>query len=155
MRRHALAAAAAIAFALAARAETCELLLPGSGTAATRKCLACHDGGGAGTPLHATHPVDVDYARAAGRAPFAYRRAEEAVARGVFLPEGMVRCTTCHDGRSRWKYRLALPPGAIPRPAVDPENPATYEGQGRPTAPLPPGSDVGRKALCLGCHALD
>jgi hypothetical protein len=113
--------------------------------------MSCH-------ALHQTHPVDLDYAAAAQRRPESYRPADDVVRRGVFLPGGQLRCVTCHDWHSPWKNKIALPPGAKPRPAVSLSSPATYELPRKAfdaMPPLPPGSAVTPTPLCLSCHALD
>jgi len=118
----------------------------------SQDCMTCHG-------LHQTHPVDVDYAAAAQRRAGAFRTADEVVRRGVFLPDGQVKCVTCHDARSPWKYRIALPPGAAAHEAVNLGRPATFEGSSRKwreAAPPPPrGSAVTPTPLCLSCHAYD
>jgi hypothetical protein len=98
------------------------------------------------------HPVDVDYeaARAHDRP---LRPLADVVARGVFVPDGAIRCVTCHDARSPWKHRIALPPGSTPRAAVNPRDPDTWER--RAAAVPPPGSAVTPTPLCLACHALN
>jgi hypothetical protein len=137
----------------AAGASPCALGRPGSDAAPARDCASCHGRADAGM----NHPVDLDYRGAQLRPGSHLRPLEEVVRRGVLLPDGEVRCTTCHDGRSPWKYRLAIPPGAAVRPAIDLRDRRTYEAAVRPVAAssMPPGSDVGRKALCIACHALD
>lgn len=105
------------------------------------ECLSCHRVTG--------HVSDFEYPRAGE----GLRSPEEVVRRGVFLREGQIRCATCHDARSPWKYRIALPPGAKAVPAVDPFDRATYDGPPR-SAPKP-GEAVSAKPLCLACHALD
>jgi len=91
------------------------------------------------------------------------RAVSEVVARGVFLPDGEIRCVTCHDGRSPWKYGIALPPGAKAKPGVNPRDPTTYE-EGPALAArereLHTSNEryslvVGTKPLCLVCHAFD
>ena len=106
--------------------------------------MSCHE-------FTRTHPVQVDYAAAAARAPDLYRPLDEAIRRGVFLPDGQIKCLTCHDPGSRWKYKIALPPGAA-APAVDPRKPQTYERPPALAAPLPPGSAVSPTPLCQSCH---
>lgn len=130
----------------------CGLLASGSESAAIGDCLRCHAGSGSG------HPVGVDYARAAaGRRGHGIplRAAEVAVRRGAFLPGGELRCTTCHDRRSPWRFRLALPPGAAIQPAVDHRAPATFDPAAGPAPDVRAGDAVGTKPLCLLCHALD
>jgi hypothetical protein len=130
----------------------CALLVPGSQDAPIGACLRCHAGSGSG------HPVGLDYAGASevrrGHG-IPLRPATEAVRRGAFLPSGELRCTTCHDRSSPWRHRLALPPGAEIRPAVDPRDPATYDPAAGAPRIVARGGEVGTKPLCLLCHALD
>lgn len=130
-------------------APGCALLAPDAPQATTRTCTACHG-------LSRTHPIDVDYALAAARAPERYRPVEEVVRAGGLLPEGQIRCVTCHDGASPWRYRLALPAGAIAAPSVAAmrADPASFpELRVRPLSPPPPpGSDVTPTPLCRLCH---
>ncbi len=143
-----LVAGIAAAFALCAAAQKpagCALFRPGSESAPSAGCLSCHlDHSGTGN-----HPVDVAY-------PFAgdalLRPADEVLRRGVRLTDGEVRCTTCHDGRSPWKYRIALPRGAPALRAVNLRDRETYE---QPPRPARPGDEVTPKLLCLACHAMD
>ncbi len=125
----------------------CGLLMPDSDAATSRQCLACHP-----TLASGGHPYDVDYRAFAGRPGF--RSVDEALRRGVFLRNGEMRCVTCHDRNSPWKYHIRLPAGAQPTHAIDRRRPQTYEN---PSAlpPPRPGDDVGKKPLCLGCHARD
>ena len=142
--RWAVLAGIAIAFAVAAQEPApCALGQPGSESARSSSCLSCHathEGDG-------NHAIDIPYSPAPDLRP-----AEEVRRRGVRIPGGEVRCTTCHDAASPWKYRLALPRGAPALRAVDLRDRATYEN-----APMParPGEAVGAKPLCLACHALD
>ena len=130
--------------------NVCGLIVPGSDAATSRDCLACH-----GRLAHGGHVYDLRYSgHSSGSASAALRPIDEAVRRGAFLPDGQIRCVTCHDGRSPWKYNLRLPPGAQLMPAVDLRRPVTYENPRALPAPRP-GGDVGRKPLCLTCHALD
>ncbi len=133
----------------------CALARPASGRASARECLACHGGS---VREHSSHPVDVDYEGSRGRLTGTLRPLREAVARGAFLPEGVVRCATCHDGRSRFRYRLAIPPGSEIRPSVRGHAP---EGDGAPAdaarladlATVADGFAV--RPLCLVCHPMD
>jgi hypothetical protein len=127
----------------------CLLLLPGSDGLPSEQCAACHDAAGHGN----SHPVAIDYQAAQAAPRSGLRSMEEAVRRGALFVEGRVECTSCHDRRSPWRHHLAILPGADVRPAVDRRAPATFEQDA--AVPLPPGSDVGRKPLCLTCHALD
>jgi hypothetical protein len=127
--------------------EACGLLRGDSATASVQDCLGCHAGSGSG------HPVGMRYAPG-GRGVTALRSEAEVIRAGVFLPDGELRCTTCHDGRSQVAYRLALPPGAAIHTAVVPGVPSTYAS--RPIAPAAlaaRGQQVSPKPLCLACHA--
>ncbi len=128
----------------------CGLLAPGSDAAASRDCLACH-----GSFAHLGHPYDLELSRWTPTSRgSALRPVNEVLRRGVFLPDGQIRCVTCHDGLSPWKFHIRLPPGSKLTYAVDLRRRVTYENP----ASLPPprrGDDVGRKPLCLACHALD
>jgi hypothetical protein len=132
-------AAAALPLAAPAPPSQCGLFEP-----TAQGCLSCHKAEG--------HVFDVDYASAAAGNPM-LRPADEVVRRGVLLPDGQVRCTTCHDARSPWKDRIALPPGSKVMPGVNPFDKATFDGPPRP--PPRPGDAVSPKPLCLACHALD
>lgn len=132
------------------------LLQPGAEGAEARMCLQCHDGSRAKSHLQTSHPVDLEYAEAQRKNAAELRPEAEVVARGGFLPGGMLRCTTCHSPRSPWAARINLPPNAKVRPAVNPFRPATYEQTGAATGDEPaPGSEVSPKPLCLVCHAFD
>jgi hypothetical protein len=142
-------ASATAAAAGNARAEGCLLFHRGAEDADPARCLACHSATGAGN-----HPVGIAYDEARARRGPTLRAGAEVVRRGVFLKEGKVTCLTCHDARSPWKFRIALPPGAeideIPaNPAVDP--PILPRSRGTPG----PGSLVSPVPLCVSCHALD
>jgi len=129
-------------------APTCLLFGRDAARVESRQCMECH-----GT---ATHPVDLDYAAAQQQQPSSLRPVAEAIQRGVFLPDGQLRCVTCHDARSPWMYRVALPAGAEARPAVDPRAPATYRTSGPGAAhiqPLP-GAAVTPTPLCKSCHSI-
>jgi hypothetical protein len=146
----------------ASQPVTCALDTNGSDSASTQECLRCHssvDGG----PIHGNHPVDLDYAAAEGEAGRSgtLRPVGEVVRRGVLLPDGKLQCVTCHDARSPWAAKIALPPGSVAVPALNPRNPSTYEDRDRlrttgPVAqPPPPGTAVSSTPLCIACHALD
>lgn len=132
--------------------EGCALAAPGSAAVASSACIGCH-------PRHG-HPVGLDYGPAYARSRWNYRSPEEVVRRGVLLPEGRIECVTCHDGRSPWKHRIALPPGAPALPAVVAGRPETYSRVNWRTArassvpQLPPGSAVTPSPLCATCHTL-
>ena len=147
-----LALAFTSALVLTAEAEAepsraCGLSAPDSGHATTASCEACH-------PQGRTHPVDVEYRDAASR----NRRladAETVLRAGVRLPQGQIRCVTCHDRASPWRYQIALPPGATPEPsvAVMRARPAEYPDlKPHAGAKLPPGSEVTPTPLCRACH---
>ena len=114
--------------------RACGLSAPDSDHATTASCEACH-------PQGRTHPVDVEYRDAASKN---HRLADpDAVIRaGVRLPQGQIRCVTCHDRASPWRYQIALPPGATPEPsvAVMRASPGEYPDlRRRAGARLPPG----------------
>jgi hypothetical protein len=92
----------------------------------------------------------VDYPTAQGSELL--RKADEVVHRGVRIPSGQVRCTTCHDARSPWKDHVSLPPGSTVFRAIDLRDRSSYEG---PPRPARPGDAVSVKPLCFACHALD
>ena len=141
-------------------AERCRLFHPDAARVDAGECLTCHGAGQGVLAMQFSHVVGIDYAAAQAANPYGLRSAAEVVRRGVLLPDGKIQCVTCHDGRSPWASRIALPAGAIPTPAVDPRNPATYlQGRSwraaRPgNPPLPPGSAVTPSPLCAVCHAL-
>jgi hypothetical protein len=108
----------------------CRLLDAGAETLKTADCMACHDGraGAAWTgdarnappTLHQTHPVDVDYSRATTMKKRARLRDQaETVRRGAFLPDGYIRCATCHDARSQYRFRLSIPTTGASAPSPD------------------------------------
>lgn len=140
---------------------TCALGTSGSDSASTQECLRCHSS--ADGPVHGNHPVDLDYAAAEGEAGRSgtLRPIGEVVRRGVLLPDGKLQCVTCHDARSPWAAKIALPPGSVAAPALNPRNPSTYEDRDglRTTGPgaqlPPPGTAVSSSPLCIACHALD
>jgi hypothetical protein len=130
--------------------EPCALTGPDSASIPSPTCARCH-------PRHG-HPVDLSYASSYARASWSLRTAAEVVRRGVRLPEGRLECVTCHDGRSPWKHRIALPRGAPALPAVVPGRADTYpRGNWRLARAgagpqLPPGSAVSPAPLCAACH---
>lgn len=128
----------------------CGLLVAGSETATSQSCLTCHPRLSLGG-----HPYDVDYPRfGGGIGARVLRPLDEVTRRGIVLVDRQVRCVTCHDRSSPWRYRIKLPPGAKPMPAVDLRRRVTYENPESLPAPRP-GDDVGKKPLCIACHALD
>jgi predicted CXXCH cytochrome family protein len=92
--------------------EVCTLALVDRATTTSRACLSCHDGSMA-TSMHTGlrpeggHPVDVSYEQARVRLP-SMLRAAGALPETLPLPEGMVTCTTCHDGASDGPQHLAV-----------------------------------------------
>jgi hypothetical protein len=133
--------------AVASAPTNCSLFQPGADRVPASECMSCHG-------LHQTHPVEIDYAAAAARRPEFYRSLAEATRVGLFIPDGQVKCVTCHDPNSPWKYKIALPPGAKPSPAVEA---MTVEQLSMPKKRLaavtpPPGSAVTPTPLCMGCH---
>jgi hypothetical protein len=149
----------------AARSMGCLLLQDGSERLTSSQCLGCHRG-----EIHegSGHPVEVDYDSSWARVGVRgrVRPTQEAVRRGAFLPDGKVRCVSCHDGRSVVRYHLALPPGAEIRPAVHAGDSRTYE-QSQAIVPVVRVAAIGRqpasaerqeaavKPLCLTCHPMD
>ncbi len=140
--------AAAVPFAAVAADTPCGLLDPASDSMTSRDCLACH-----GRLSHNGHPYDLHYTGTSTLAS-GLRTLDEAVRRGVFIPDHEVRCVTCHDGNSPWKDHIRLPKGAKPTHAVNLQRRETYENPAALPPPRP-GDAVGTKPLCLGCHALD
>lgn len=142
--------------------SACALFGASSDTLDTQACLECHAGAGGG-PLHGSHPTDLDYDAVEGQSGRSgtLRAIDEVVRRGVLLPDGKLHCVTCHDARSPWAGKIALPPGSAAVPVVNPRDPSTYEGRESwrtpdPRAPVPPpGSAVSASPLCIACHALD
>jgi hypothetical protein len=126
----------------------CRLLDRGSETLKTADCMACHDGKAeakwTGDPqhapptLHQTHPVDIDYFRSTmSKRGARLRDHTEAVRLGAFLPDGQIRCTTCHDSRSQYRFHLSIPTsGASMASFIE------RKGQGDPTP------------LCRICHKM-
>jgi hypothetical protein len=126
----------------------CRLLDRGSETLKTADCMACHDGRATakwtGDPnlapptLHQTHPVDVDYLAATTMKRRARLRDQaEAVRRGAFLPDGFIRCTTCHDARSQYRFRLSIPASG--------SSPPGFQERKGSVDPTP---------LCVLCHTM-
>lgn len=139
--------------------SACALFRPGAETVNASDCLACHQAGRGGPIMRGTHPVGLDYAGAQLANP-GLRPGAEVVRRGILLPDGKIQCVTCHDAASPWAKHIALPPGSVPSPAVNPRDAHTYEREkswrlaGR-RDPLPPvGSAVTPSPLCAACHTL-
>jgi hypothetical protein len=119
------------------------------------RCTGCHL-----AIEHATHPVELDYEqsrRAAHTMAGDLRPAAEVRQRGVRLVDGRVTCVTCHDARSRVANHLAIPRGALVRPAVAVRDQASYAWPARvqPVEQVASGAAVSPTALCKACHALD
>lgn len=134
-------------------ADKCDLFRTTVPDSRTSACVRCHDGAMAAVGFN--HPVDVDYADAVARLPrMRLRSAGEVVARGVFLPDGEIRCVTCHDGRSREPYAIAVPvsPGAESAPASSDGYAPSETG-----APRDPSKGITdyNTALCLACHVFE
>jgi hypothetical protein len=128
---------------------SCKLFQVAPERVPAQECMGCHG-------MHTTHPVEIDYEAARYKGRTDLRRADEVVRRGVFLPDGKVQCVTCHEASSRWAYHLAIPPGALVRPAVNTHDRSTYERRPTPSRPeaLPIGTSVSPTPLCTVCHTL-
>ncbi len=113
-------------------AGACRLLEVGSENLPSATCRACH-------PWESCHPVDVEYASAL-RDAFDLRPAHVAIRRGAFLPEGQVRCVSCHDRDSTEPGHLAIRREPGPGPGT--------------AAPLDR-RDAGLQPLCAQCHMRD
>src|SRR5512137_3119058 len=113
-------------------AATCRLLEAGSENLPSATCRACHSWDGC-------HPVDVEYEVAVRRARIELRSHESAIRHGAFLPEGQVRCVSCHARHSAEPFHLAIrqPMRAEPAPTEGGDR-ADREGDLRP--------------LCNECH---
>ncbi|WP_242337854.1 MULTISPECIES: hypothetical protein [Anaeromyxobacter] len=134
--------------ATADAAGACALHSP-QATASSAACVACHPRGREGH----THPVDFSYAQAQAGRSSALRDPAEVARRQIRLPEGEVRCATCHDADSPWAAHVALPPGAEARLAPDPRAVLPGEDAGKAQARRPrPGEAVATRPLCVGCH---
>jgi len=121
----ACAVAAALAGSVSARADPfgpadepddgapdggCELSRADRAHTPARRCASCHDGtvaDDAVTPGR-NHPVGIDYAAARQRQPDQY---SAALPPEVPLVDGRIACTTCHDGASQARGRIASPRG--------------------------------------------
>jgi len=146
---------------------SCALTYSDSDQASTAQCMSCHGGGRIGPQLHAQHQVDVDLEGARTRPRSSLRASADVVRSGLFLPDGKVRCTTCHDRRSRFRYRLAIPPDAEIADPVDHRNQKSFDTSGQPRQAtrrmkaseaqlvLPPGTEVSPTPLCKVCHDRD
>ena len=98
-------------------AAACRLLELGSDRLTSEECLVCHK-------REHCHPVEVVYAHAVARQSLRdgqFLRSEgEAVGRGAYLPDGRVRCVTCHDSHSLAGSHLAFPPGSVATQGIKP-----------------------------------
>jgi predicted CXXCH cytochrome family protein len=98
-------AAGAVGALAVGASGTCELSRMDRARTPSTACMQCHDGSaGPAVPYEMkaggggmSHPVGVDYAAAAARAPGRYQP-ESALPRDVPLVGGRIECTTCHDG---------------------------------------------------------
>ncbi len=120
-----------------APAESCRLMELGSDGLKSEECRTCHNWAGC-------HPSEVVYADAVERqiarnATF-LRTEHEALSRGAFLPEGRVRCVTCHNRHSTEDAHLAIP---------------LSTGRRAGTQALGTRADHSEKLLCLVCHPRD
>jgi hypothetical protein len=142
------------------RTASCLLFQPGKEGAPAEACIACHG------EQSRTHPVDIAYP-AARPGSSSLREQQEVVKRGVFLPDGTIRCATCHDARSPWRSHLAIPAGAEVHAAVNPRDPASYRSSEAPlragglSMPRPTnaagarsGAAVTSTPLCQACHTI-
>jgi hypothetical protein len=96
----------------------CELLTQSRWAGTTSRCLACHDGsipmpvqyavGAAHKGSHSSHPVEVFYATAAASREHKLH-APSALPAALVMPQGMVTCVTCHDGKATTPYHVAIP----------------------------------------------
>jgi hypothetical protein len=140
-------------------AASCLLVQPGKEGAPAETCIACHG------EKTRTHPVDIAYPVA--QAGSSLRDQQEVVKRGVFLPDGTIRCATCHDARSPWRGHLAIPAGAEVHAAVNPRDPSSYRSReappraGGPSLPRSmnaagarSGAAVTTTPLCQACHTM-
>lgn len=118
--------------------------------ASSQECLGCHADTRPVIQVHTSHPIDLDYAAIAERRSADLAPLSDVLARGIAAPGGKIACLTCHALSSPWKYRLAMPTGTTPRPAVRLGDPSSYEEDS--TSPPPPGSEVSAKPLCRACH---
>lgn len=125
-------------------APDCALLNPGADSATSASCRSCH-------LLPRVHPVDLDYGVVAARDPGRYVPGAEVVRAGLLLPYGELRCVTCHDGESPWRYRLVLPAGTV---AIVYRPPGGFPRTPASSTPASPGDDVDSTPLCRACHRI-
>lgn len=143
------AATASTPRALAAIQGGCRLFAADADQASSDDCLACH-AAGIGTQLNNCHPVELTYpSTPTGR----LRPLRDALNRGAFLPNNLLRCVTCHDGDSPWDGAIALPPGATALRGVVAGDATTYSPVA--AAPPRPGDRVTPTPLCRECHAME
>ena len=133
----------------------CGLAASGAGRSKASDCTACHR-----AIEHATHPVEMNYEasrRAGGARARDLRPTSELLKRGIRLVDGKVSCVTCHVASSQLAYNLALPPGSMARPAVNPRDRSSYTVPVAATRVdlLAPGAVVSPTSLCKACHAFD
>ena len=118
--------------------------------ASVQDCLGCHEG--TSLRAHTSHPVEADYASAAGRSGSSLREPAAAQKRGARLPGGKLHCLSCHDPGSPWKSHIALPGGARVRAALAGAM-AAEDDERAAKAPAPAsGSAVNTMPLCQTCH---
>ncbi len=137
--------------AAAAPEEGRECLLdhPGADAATAQACVECHGDNG--------HPVETAYAAAAARKRGKLRDEQEVVRRGVLLVDGRIQCVTCHDGRSPFAAKIALPAGS-PEMQRDADawgfQPRTdgFDAGAPGAFRRMRGSPVDPTALCNACH---
>jgi predicted CXXCH cytochrome family protein len=103
-----VAAALAAAGARATGESPCGLDEAVRSLTSSRSCITCHDGTAA-SPISLgrnSHPVGIDYATAANGSPGRYASISQ-LPPAVVLVGGKVECTSCHDGASRRRFKLA------------------------------------------------
>ncbi len=121
-------------------------------------CLSCHGKSGPGPLFTHSHPVNVEYAAAHERGKGTLRALDAVTAKGVALPGGKLQCVTCHDAKSQWAKWIALPTGAVARPAADRRASKLEDAPNwriAPAVPPPPpakGTEIISAPLCAACH---
>jgi hypothetical protein len=137
-----------VASLVAAARPACLLLAGKSDSSPDAACLSCHSTDSAGN-----HRSGFAYEDGRARLrPGSLRPLDEVVRLGLFLPDGEVRCATCHDSRSSWKDHLALPPGAKVDHAARVGAPEV--GQETTRRRPQPGDAVTPTPLCRSCHTI-